>query len=64
MTEKIETLARGLRALLGEIRKAKAEIMADPRAKVPPRLSSVRTEVQHTSGPNFMSAAKNALVST
>jgi hypothetical protein len=34
VTEKIEALARGLRPLLVEIRKAQAEIMADPRAKV------------------------------
>jgi hypothetical protein len=34
VTEKIETFVRGLRPLLLEIRKAQAEIMADPRAKV------------------------------
>ena len=34
MTEKFETLERGLRPLLVEIRKAQAETMADPRAKV------------------------------
>jgi hypothetical protein len=34
MTEKIETLERGLRPLLVEIRKARTETMAHPRANV------------------------------
>jgi hypothetical protein len=34
MTERNETLERGLRPLLVEIRKVQAELVADPRAKV------------------------------